>query len=229
MDGERRVEPDAARVLAQQAGTDAVESAGPGQRADGRAIERAGRRPGCARRGASSRAAARREKVSSRMRPGSAPAATSCATRCASVWSCPTRRRRSPAADDAWAVIASPILPGGGGSDVPRSVLPADRRSCSRCRRQESVIDLPGARSCGSACRELPRAPPRQPRRPSLAGFGAGTAVRVSCRGDYRAVSQRKALRHSCRLMTMRAMPAARRSPASQRCGGRPAVVRRRQ
>jgi hypothetical protein len=35
MDGERRIEADAARVLAQQACTDAVESAGPGQR-DGR-------------------------------------------------------------------------------------------------------------------------------------------------------------------------------------------------
>ncbi len=39
----------------------------------------------CARRGASSRAAARREKVSSRMRRGSAPLTTRCATRCASV------------------------------------------------------------------------------------------------------------------------------------------------
>ena len=75
VDGEGRIEADALGVLAQQPRADAVEGAGPGQRVGRRAARcRRGRVAGDALDArASISAAARREKVSSRIRRGSAP------------------------------------------------------------------------------------------------------------------------------------------------------------
>jgi hypothetical protein len=85
VDGERRIEADAAGVLAQQARADAVEGAGPGQRGRGR--ERAG--PGSPRQDAldaarhlAGRAAREGQQQDA---AGIGALATSCATRCASV------------------------------------------------------------------------------------------------------------------------------------------------
>ena len=86
VDGEGRIEADLLGVLAQQPRADAVEGARP------RRAHRSRRRPcaqhlrrRCARRAGVISAAARREKVISRMRRGSAPLTIRCATRCASV------------------------------------------------------------------------------------------------------------------------------------------------
>ena len=79
------VEPDLLGVFAQQPRADAMERAGPGQRIG----HDAGVRPSTWAQMRSTRraisAAARREKVISRMRRGSAPLTIRCATRCASV------------------------------------------------------------------------------------------------------------------------------------------------
>ena len=83
VDGERAVEPDALGIFAQQPRADGVERAGPGEPGGRVGAARRGSRMRSARRSIS--AAARREKVSSRMRCGSAPFITRCATRCASV------------------------------------------------------------------------------------------------------------------------------------------------
>ncbi len=90
-DGEVRLHADVAGVDAQQAGGDGVEGAAPdalGGAAHARAAGRMAPAPPCASTASTRRsisAAARRVKVSSRMRRGSAPRSMRCATRCTSV------------------------------------------------------------------------------------------------------------------------------------------------
>ena len=97
-----RIEPEPRRIFAQEPRADGMKRAGVGRR-------RAPRRPRAqiaARAAAATRrlssAAARREKVASMMRFGSAPESTRCATRCASVLVLPTP---APAMTSSGAVV----------------------------------------------------------------------------------------------------------------------------
>ena len=86
VDREGGVESDLVGIFPQQACADRVERAGPGERVGhdpGVGSERPGAQMRSTRRVIS--AAARREKVISRMRRGSAPLTIRCATRCARV------------------------------------------------------------------------------------------------------------------------------------------------
>ena len=133
VDREVGVEADLRGVAAQQARADAVEGAAPRQlrRAAGSAAARAPRAaPG--RPAVPSRAAARREKVSSRMRDGSAPASDQHARPAPPASSsCPSRRRRRPAAARA-PVDPSSAVHGGAALRVVQAR--ERRRSEARCR-----------------------------------------------------------------------------------------------
>ena len=87
VDAEGRLEADGMGVLAQQARTNGMEGTDQVSRAGARVAPKAAAMMRSARRSIS--AAARREKVSSRMRPGSAPLTVKCATQCAKVWVLP--------------------------------------------------------------------------------------------------------------------------------------------